>query len=97
MKKIIPLLFFFYAMHIFNMQAQSLPTSPVFMPYCDATLWPLYDIQKTDSTKTCTYVLAFVVDDQTKAGANPCWGGYATYDTSHFQSQIKQNLNRLIL
>lgn len=70
--------------------SQSLPNTPVFMPYCDVTLWPPYDIQNTSTTNVCNYILAFVVDDPTKPGANPCWGGFSSYDTSWYQTRIQQ-------
>lgn len=74
--------------------AQSFPNKPIFMPYCDATLWPLFDISKTDSSKVCSYVLAFVVDDPGQAGANPRWGGYSVYDTTHYKTFIQQLRNK---
>ncbi|MFC2102489.1 T9SS type A sorting domain-containing protein [Bacteroidota bacterium] len=63
-------------------------THPLFAPYVDCSLWPPYDISKTDSTGICYYTLAFIVDDPFQPGANPCWGGFSTYDTSYYQTQI---------
>jgi len=70
--------------------AQTQSSTPVFMPYCDATLWPLYSIENTTTSTVCNYILAFVVDDPTKPGPNGCWGGFSSYDTSHYKTKIQQ-------
>ncbi len=61
---------------------------PLYTPYVDVTLWPPFDISNVDATGICLYTLAFVVDNQNQEGANPCWGGYASLDTSWYQAEI---------
>ena len=61
---------------------------PLYTPYVDVTLWPPFDISNIDATGICIYTLAFIVDNQNQEGANPCWGGYASLDTSWYQNEI---------
>jgi len=59
-----------------------------YLPYCDVCLWPAFDIENVEETGIKFYTLAFIVDNQSEPGANPCWGGFPTYDMTHFQDKI---------
>lgn len=59
-----------------------------YLPYCDVCLWPAFDIENVEETGIHFYTLAFIVDNQAEPGANPCWGGFPTYDMTHFQDKI---------
>jgi hypothetical protein len=59
-----------------------------FDPYVDCTLWPNFDISDVASTGIHHYSCAFIVDDQTVAGASPCWGGFPTLGMDYYQDKI---------
>ena len=76
--------------NIFKAVKQIKDIHPLYTPYVDCCLWPPFDIGNVDSTGICLYTMAFIVDDQFEEGANPCWGGFGTYDMTWYQEQIAE-------
>lgn len=64
------------------------PDDLIFAPYVDCLLWPNFDIGNLPETGICIYTCAFIVDNQSLPGANPCWGGYSTLGTDYYQDKI---------
>jgi len=60
----------------------------LFVPYVDCTLWPNFLIENVSETGILYYTCAFIVDNQSATGANPCWGGYSTLQMDYYQDHI---------
>ncbi|MFZ4523633.1 MAG: chitinase [Bacteroidales bacterium] len=59
-----------------------------FAPYVDCCLWPNFQIQNVAATGIYFYSCAFIVDNSSASGANPCWGGFASLGMDYYQTEI---------
>jgi hypothetical protein len=60
----------------------------LFAPYADCTLWPNFLIENVSETGILYFTCAFIVDNQSATGANPCWGGFSTLLMDYYQDHI---------
>ena len=60
----------------------------MFAPYVDCCLWPNFQIQNVAATGIHNYSCAFIVDNQSASGANPCWGGFSSLGMDYYQAEI---------
>ena len=58
----------------------------LFAPYVDVTLYPTPSVSEVqEQTGQKYFTLAFIVD---AGSCKPSWGGYSSYDTDYYQSEI---------